>query len=75
MIRLNMEEEEDYKNIVEEFTTKSKDFLASKADETAAMMAKAQEVAAQRAAVRQATPKVTSDAVKMVKPEAETKEE
>lgn len=43
--RLKMEEDEEYKSIVEDYAKKSKDFLASKADETAAMMAKAQEMA------------------------------
>lgn len=40
--RLNMEEDEDFKTIIEEFKQKSDEFLASKKDETAAMMQKAQ---------------------------------
>lgn len=48
--RLNMEEDEEYKAIVEDFANQSKTFLESKADETAQMMAKAQEVAKQREA-------------------------
>merc|ERR1712060_842552 len=39
--RLNLEEDEEFKAIVEEFKKKSDDFLASKKDETAAMMQKA----------------------------------
>lgn len=45
-----MEEDEEYKAIVEDFAKQSKTFLESKADETAQMMAKAQEVAKQREA-------------------------
>jgi len=48
--KLGMEEDDEYKAIVEEFAIKSKEFLESKADETAKMMAKAQEVAKQREA-------------------------
>jgi len=36
--RLEMEEDEDFKTIIAEFKTKSDEFLASKKDETAAMM-------------------------------------
>lgn len=36
--RLEMEEDEDFKAIIAEFKTKSDEFLASKKDETAAMM-------------------------------------
>lgn len=39
--RLNMEEDSDFKAIIEEFKVKSDEFLASKKDETAAMMQKA----------------------------------
>merc|ERR1719464_608872 len=42
-----MEEDADFKAIIEEFKTKSDEFLASKKDETAAMMQKA--AAAQKA--------------------------
>lgn len=44
--RLNLEEDEEYKQIVEEFKKLSEEFLASKKDETAAMMQKAAEVRA-----------------------------
>jgi len=46
--RLNLEEDEEFKAIIEEFKKKSDEFLASKKDETAAMMQKAR--AAQYAA-------------------------
>jgi len=69
--RLKLEEDEEYKAIIEEWATKSKDFLASKADETAGMMAKAQEMAKQRAEQKAATPKITSGAVKVSVPEVE----
>jgi len=39
--RLNLEEDEEFKAIVEEYKKLSDDFLASKKDETAAMMQKA----------------------------------
>merc|ERR1712087_650435 len=45
--RLEMEEDEDFKAIIEEYKQKSDEFLASKKDETAAMMQKA--AAAQKA--------------------------
>lgn len=49
--RLNMEDDEDFKAIIAEFKVKSDEFLASKKDETAAMMQKAQ---AARAAMEKA---------------------
>jgi len=36
--RLDMEEDEEFKAIIEEFKKKSEEFLASKKDETAEMM-------------------------------------
>ena len=39
--RLGLEEDEEFKAIIEEFKKQSDDFLASKKDETAAMMQKA----------------------------------
>lgn len=42
--RLGLQDDEEYKAIIEEFKKKSEEFLASKKDETAAMMKKAQEV-------------------------------
>ena len=39
--RLNLEDDEEFKAIVEEYKKLSDDFLASKKDETAAMMQKA----------------------------------
>ena len=36
--RLNMEDDEEFKNIIAEYKQKSDEFLASKKDETAAMM-------------------------------------
>jgi hypothetical protein len=45
--RLDMEEDEEFKALIEEFKVKSEEFLKSKQDETAAMMQKAQ--AAQKA--------------------------
>jgi len=39
--RLDMEEDEDFKALIEEFKVKSEEFLKSKQDETAAMMQKA----------------------------------
>ena len=36
--RLNLEEDEEFKGIIEEYKKMSDDFLASKKDETAAMM-------------------------------------
>lgn len=39
--KLNLEEDEEFKQIIEEFKTKSDEFLAGKKDETAAMMQKA----------------------------------
>merc|ERR1711988_1636222 len=43
--RLDLENDEEFKTIVEEFKKKSDDFLASKKDETAAFMRKAQAAA------------------------------
>ena len=39
--RLNLENDEEFKAIIEEFKKKSEDFLASRKDETAAFMQKA----------------------------------
>ena len=52
--RLNLEEDEEFKAIVEEFKKKSDDFLASKKDETAAMMQKARIAQIQMEARRKA---------------------
>lgn len=40
--RLNLEQDDEFKSIIEEFKKKSDEFLASKKDETAQFMAKAQ---------------------------------
>lgn len=63
ILRLKMEEDADYKKIVDEYAEKSKDFLESKKDETAMMMAKAQAAAKQR--------QMQAEASKTVKAEAE----
>ena len=42
--RLNMEDDEDYKKIIQEFSEMSEAFLTSKKDETAAMMRQAMEI-------------------------------
>ena len=39
--KLDLENDDEFKAIIEEFKTKSDEFLASKKDETAAMMQKA----------------------------------
>ena len=43
--RLNLENDEEFKAIIEEYKKKSEDFLASRKDETAAFMQKAQAAA------------------------------
>ena len=63
ILRLKMEEDADYKKIVEDYAEKSKNFLESKKDETAMMMAKAQAAAKQR--------QMQAEASKTVKAEAE----
>jgi len=72
--RLDLEEDEEYKKIVEEFKVQSEEFLNSKKDETAAMMQKAAEVrkamAEQRAAALAEAEKKDGVAV-----EAEKKDE
>ena len=64
--RLKMEEDEEYKKIVDEFAAKSKEFLASKKDETAQLMAKAAQIQAARQAQAEEQKKLAqhSDAVK-----------
>lgn len=52
--RLNLEEEEEFKAIIEEFKQKSEAFLESKKDETAAYMKKAQAAAMMMEAKRKA---------------------
>ena len=52
--RMNLEEEDDFKAVFDEFKKKSDEFLASKKDETAAMMQKAQIAHAQQEARRRA---------------------
>jgi len=52
--RLDLENDEEFKAIVEEFKKKSDDFLASKKDETAAFMRKAQAAAMMMEARRKA---------------------
>ena len=52
--RLNLEEDEEFKAIVDEFKKKSDEFLASKKDETAAMMQKARIAQIQMEARRKA---------------------
>ena len=49
--RLNLEEDEEFKAIIEEYKVKSDEFLASKKDETAAMLKKIE--AAKKAALEQ----------------------
>lgn len=75
--RLEMEEDEEYKAICEEFKTKSEEFLASKKDETAAMMQKAQEIRAKMAEKRAeelAAKEAVKEAVKEGEPADEKKE-
>lgn len=67
--RLQLEEDPEYKAIIEEFTGKSKAFLASKKDETMQLMQKAAEVQAARKAADAEKVKMSSDAVKATKPE------
>lgn len=52
--RLGLEEEEEFKAVFDEFKKKSDEFLASKKDETAAIMQKAQMAQAQQDARRRA---------------------
>ena len=52
--RLELEEDPEFKEIIEEFKKKSEDFLAAKKDETAQMMQKAQEARAAKIAKMQA---------------------
>ena len=52
--RLGLEEEEEFKAVFDEFKKKSDEFLASKKDETAAIMQKAQMAQAQQEARRRA---------------------
>lgn len=52
--RLGLEEEEDFKSIIEEYKKMSDDFLATKKDETAAIMQKARAAQAQQEARRRA---------------------
>lgn len=52
--RLSLEEDQEFKDIIEEFKKKSDEFLASKKDETAQMMQKAQAAKAAMEAKRAA---------------------
>ena len=69
--RLDMEEDEEFKAIIEEYKKKSDEFLASKKDETAMMMQKAEaaRVAAEAAKKKRMEEKEAKKAAKKAKDE------
>ena len=67
--RLNLEEDEEFKAIIEDYKKQSDDFLASKKDETAQMMQKAR--AAQMAMEQRAKAQQAEQAKKKAEAEGE----